>query len=229
MAYCHAVIFVFLRCGGTSNYFLKGECLPRCRSPPYAPKIWNPETYQIFGGLTVVKKCFYIAFHKNFFNPPSGSAVYLLLLAPESDGRGATAWPQLSVGKSCWKCCAWDGTTPVIIWHMSSTSLIRRSAATWRFLPARIPLKACGAVMAAGSKLRKDTISTEKHLLSSRPHSFRGWEISWTETTSLSSTVSCFSLLFDITHPLHLGKQWDKFLLIISMQVRLCCGIALDT
>ena len=27
---------------------------------------------------------------------------------------------------------------------------------------------------------------------------------------------------------MHLDKQWDKLLLIVSMQVRLCCGMALD-
>nr|WP_325223460.1 hypothetical protein [uncultured Oscillibacter sp.] len=32
MAYCHAVIFVFLRCGGALDHFFKEECLSRCRS-----------------------------------------------------------------------------------------------------------------------------------------------------------------------------------------------------
>lgn len=34
------------------------------------------------------KRQFYIAVHKNIFNPPNESADYLLLLAQESDGRG---------------------------------------------------------------------------------------------------------------------------------------------
>ena len=35
----------------------------------------------------------YIAIHKNIFNPPNGWAVYLLSLAPESDGRGVAYDP----------------------------------------------------------------------------------------------------------------------------------------
>lgn len=99
MAYCHAVFFVFLHYGGVLDRFFKEKCLPRCRSPPYAPKIWNSETYQIFGGLTVVTKCFYIAFHKYFFNPPNRSAVYLLSLSPESDGRGPKHDPNWAPAK----------------------------------------------------------------------------------------------------------------------------------
>lgn len=107
MVTCHAVIFVFLRCHhalGRRSAAFKG--LPRCRSPPYPPKIWNPAHHQIFGGSAMIRKQFYIAQQKNIFYPPNWSAVYLLSLAPESDGRGARAWPQLSVGKDCWKCCA---------------------------------------------------------------------------------------------------------------------------
>ena len=37
----------------------------------------------------MIRKHFYIILLKNIFNPPNESAVYLLLLVPESDGRGS--------------------------------------------------------------------------------------------------------------------------------------------
>jgi len=37
----------------------------------------------------MIRKRVYIARQKNIFNPPNESAVYLLSLAPESEGRGA--------------------------------------------------------------------------------------------------------------------------------------------
>lgn len=37
----------------------------------------------------MIRKQFYIVLDKNIFNPPNGWAVYLLLLALESDGRGS--------------------------------------------------------------------------------------------------------------------------------------------
>ena len=71
------------------NWRQLGAC--RAAVPHRTPEDLKPAYHQIFGGLTVDKKCFYIAFQKKFFNPPNSPAVYLLLLAPESDGKGARA------------------------------------------------------------------------------------------------------------------------------------------
>ena len=57
--------------------------------PAMSSENLNLAHYQIFGGLAVSKERIYIALYKNIFNPPNESAVYLLLLVPESDGRGS--------------------------------------------------------------------------------------------------------------------------------------------
>lgn len=100
MVYFHAVIFVFLCCHGAAGHSMGARSRPRCRSPPYPPKIWNLAHHQILGGSTMDKKRLYIAFHKNIFNPPNGWAVYLLSLASESDGRGSEHDPNWAPAKA---------------------------------------------------------------------------------------------------------------------------------
>ena len=68
MASCHAVFFVFWSCHHTLwRWPAAFKGLPRCRSPPYPPKIWNPAHHQIFGGSAMIRKQFYIAQQKIFF------------------------------------------------------------------------------------------------------------------------------------------------------------------
>lgn len=62
----------------------------RATTPLHALRKFEPGTSSNFGGSTMDKNQLYIAFHKNIFNPPNGWAVYLLSLAPESDGKGVS-------------------------------------------------------------------------------------------------------------------------------------------
>ena len=67
MVTCHAVIFVFLRCHHAlwrRSAAFKG--LPRCRSPPYPPKIWNPAHHQILEVL-LCTIAHYISFSQKTF------------------------------------------------------------------------------------------------------------------------------------------------------------------
>lgn len=105
MVTCHAVIFVFLHCHHAARRQLAAVGgLPRCRSPPHSRRFETCISSNFWRSYCG-QKMFLHSFSKKFFNPPNSPAVYLLLLAPESDGKGARAWPQLSGGKSYWKCC----------------------------------------------------------------------------------------------------------------------------
>lgn len=95
MVTCHAVIFVFLRCHHAlwrRSAAFKG--LPRCRSPPYPPKIWNPAHHQIFGGSAMHYSTLHIIFTKNFFNSYTSCSGYSLSFATESNEGGVNVWPR---------------------------------------------------------------------------------------------------------------------------------------
>lgn len=62
-------------------------CGYSARGPPRKSER-NPTIFQIFGGIAMAGKLFCIVSPKKFSKPPIMSAVYRLLLASESDGRG---------------------------------------------------------------------------------------------------------------------------------------------
>lgn len=65
----------------------RGCCGYSARGPPRKSER-NPTIFQIFGGIAMAGKLFCIVSPKKFSKPPIMSAVYRLLLASESDGRG---------------------------------------------------------------------------------------------------------------------------------------------
>ena len=99
MAFCHAVIFVFLCCRRPSCHSMAAKHLPRCRSPPRLRK-FEPWHIIKFSEVTMKNHSADQGVVLNFFNHDKSCLLYFLSFTPESGGEGVNTWARANGGRS---------------------------------------------------------------------------------------------------------------------------------